>query len=198
MQKQTYRKPGSRFNFDFYPEFLSSGEADSLFSLIERKIRWNRKITPGLRVNQTYGDPGVSYTLHIRGTTIVRKATDWNTFPELFDLKCKVEEITDSKYNYCVIQRYPSGKVGIKKHRDREMTSGTTIAGLSIGAQRELIMYPDVRAIGSFSNKPINIKLNSGSLYVFNPPTNDYWLHSIEPDLSISKPRISITFRTWI
>ena len=99
-----------------------------------------------------------------------------------------VEEITNEKYNICVIQRYPSGKVGIKKHRDKEMKLGTTISGLSLGATRKLKL--------EYYDKNIEKDLLSGSLYVLNPPTNSYYTHCIEKD-STTEPRISLTFRNY-
>jgi hypothetical protein len=68
---------------------------------------------------------------------------------------------------------------------------GTTIAGLSVGAERSFkIDFPN------YSNlSPLEIKLFHGSLYVMEPPTNDHCYHSIPLDPSVSQIRYSFTFR---
>jgi alkylated DNA repair dioxygenase AlkB len=113
----------------------------------------------------------------------------WTEIPILSKLRDIVQKLTSSEYTYCVVQYYPSGKVGINPHKDKEMIPGSTICGLSVGQNRTLRM--------SRNGKNIDLDLLSGSLYVLYPPTNDYWTHSILKDDSIH-PRISLTFRTLI
>jgi hypothetical protein len=47
------------------------------------------------------------------------------------------------------------------------------------------------------TRRTLNIALPAGSLYIFRPPTNDQWLHSIPKDDTIRTPRISITLRNY-
>ena len=103
-------------------------------------------------------------------------------------IRDRAQEITGEKYNICVVQRYPSGKVGIKPHRDKEMTKGTTICGVSVGETRVLTIN---------GKKNINLSLNPGSMYVFNPPTNTYNTHCIQKKDDTKGPRISLTFRNY-
>ena len=84
---------------------------------------------------------------------------------------------------------YPSGNVGIGRHRDREM-GGRTIACLSFGADRTLTLTP----FKYLHEKERRYALPSGSLYVLLPPTNVHWMHSIEKD-NTTIARISLTFR---
>lgn len=140
------------------------------------------------RVNQTYGDDGLIYRINFQGKITERPAQSWNKVPLLKYLRDYVSELTRNKYTICVVQRYPSGKIGINPHKDKEMILGTTIAGLSFGAERTLVM--------GRGEKNIEIPLPSGSLYVMNPPTNTYWTHSIKKDNS-SIIRISLTFRNY-
>lgn len=147
------------------------------------------------RFNRTYGDEGLVYTIEFGGyggkpgKTVERVALPWSDIPHLKKLKRIVERVTNSVYTYCVVQYYPCGKVGIKPHRDKEMTPGSVIAGLSVGQSRTLRM--------SRRGENLDLEIPSGSLYVFYPPTNDYWSHSILTDES-THPRISLTFRTLI
>ena len=67
------------------------------------------------------------------------------------------------------------------------MTKGTTICGVSVGVNRTLSIN------GKYN---IELSLTSGSMYVFNPPTNDYNTHSICKD-NTKGSRISLTFRNY-
>ena len=180
-------------NVDFYPSFLTKEYAESLFNHLESVVPWSKEITPGRRVNQNYGDSGLRYTLNFGGygdkplKTIEREVLPWNNLPALIPLKERLSAVSHSDYNYCVIQRYPNGNVGINPHRDREMRPDTDIAGISLGATRTLTM--------SRYSKEIKIVLPPGSLYVLKSPTNTYWNHSIDIDPHITNARISLTFR---
>lgn len=184
---------GERFNVEFYPSFLSEAEATILYNHIESSAKWSSKITPGKRVNANYGDPGVSYQLKIRDAIIDRKVLPWKELPILELVRDRLINLSKSKYNYCVVQRYPSGNVGIKAHRDKEMKSGTDIAGVSLGSKRTLILYPP--NYNGVNTMAVKLELPPGSLYILKPPTNDHWTHSIEKDGTVTAPRISLTFR---
>lgn len=168
---------------DYYKNFLSESEATKLLNTLLQSS--DLKLKPNTRTNCTYGDKGVFYSVTFYGKTVVRHAKEW--LPQLKDIRDRLEKLTGQKYNYVVVQHYPHGSVGIKPHRDKEMASNTIIAGISLGAKRKLIM----------SRQGLNTKidLEHGSLYTFNPPTNDYWTHSIDPDRHVVHPRISLTFR---
>ncbi len=184
MTKVEYRDVG--LNLDLYSNILTKEHAKALYEQLERDVQWSREITPGRRVNQTFGDEGLVYEIHWYGKTTQRKAQPW--LPCLIPVRDVLEKLTNQKYNICVVQRYPSGKVGINPHRDREMKAGTTICGISLHQSRTLAMLR--------GNKTVNVPLESGSLYIFYPPTNDYWAHSIPKD-DTKEPRISLTFRNY-
>lgn len=185
IEKEEFR--GVNFNVDFYKNFLTPEEAEFAFKTLEKEVKWSSKITPGRRVNQTYGDDGLVYEIHWFNKITKRKAQPWSDISILEAIRDRAQEVTGEKYNICVIQRYPSGKVGIKPHRDKEMTKGTTICGLSIGETRVLTVS---------GKTSIKLPLTPGSLYVFNPPTNSYNTHSIEKD-DTKGARISLTFRNY-
>lgn len=191
MEKRVYRY--ERCNIDFYPHFISENGSARLFKYLEDNVLWNRSIAPGRRVQQNYGDPGISYTVTFRDNTIVRVCKPW--LPILEKVRDAVTAVTGQPYNYCVVQRYPNGKVGINPHRDKEMDPNTAIAGISLGATRRLIMSPP--CYNRVDKTSIIMPLNSGSLYVLNPPTNNYWTHCIEKDGDIEDVRISLTFRYY-
>jgi alkylated DNA repair dioxygenase AlkB len=180
-------------DIDFYPNFLSTKESKKLYSLIEENVSYRGNFNPDKRrVNQIYGDKGLVYEINFRGNISKRYAIEWDELPILEKIKNKIEDITGDYYNFCVIQRYPNGTVGINPHKDKEMTKGTRICGLSLGETRILNMG----APKFLDEQDEKIMLNNGSLYIFNPPTNDYWTHCIEED-ETENPRISLTFRNY-
>lgn len=185
-----------KLNIDFYPSFLSIEEADELYNILFSSLFSEKPLTR--RANFTFGDTKsdgsmISYTVQFKNNTVTRVATPWSIplkkgqSPLLKIYKDRLEQLTGSRYNYVVVQYYPSGKVGINPHRDKEMRSGTDIAGVSLGATRDLVM------IRNFKEQAIY--LTHGSLYVLKPPTNDYWQHSIPKDDEIQGARISLTYR---
>lgn len=182
---------GVRLSVDWYPQFLSSEESQALFDYLEASVPWTKDITPGRRVNQNYGDPGVSYKLTFGDKVIVREVLPWDQCSVLKVVKDRLESLTEARYNYCALLRYPNGKVGIAPHRDKEIKSGTCIAGISLGATRKFKLLPPYYA----QCAPIELTLPPGSLYVLRPPTNDCWAHCIEPDPTVKEPRISLTYR---
>ncbi len=170
---------------DYYPQLLDAELAQTWYSYLYGLFAHDNK-----RTSLLFGDTGIIYKVAYGDTETRRLVMPWTDLPALSELKSLIEKITDQKYTVCIVQYYPTGKVGIGKHKDKEMVPGTRIAGLSIGAKRTISF---TRA----SYNPINIELESGSLYVMNPPSNDRWLHSIVKDSKIKEGRISLTFRDY-
>jgi alkylated DNA repair dioxygenase AlkB len=183
MEKQQHFNEKDGLNIDFYPNLLNEDEASELYNELETLVPFPSSTR---RSNITYGDAELVYTIEWYGKVTYRKAQPW--LPQLLDIKTKLEEITGNVFNICVVQRYPNGKIGIKPHRDKEMTHGTSIIGVSLGATRVLRM--------TGKGKSLKLSLNTGSAYCLNPPTNDIWCHSILED-NTTAPRISLTFRNY-
>lgn len=181
-----------KLDIEFYENFLNETESLILYKELEKTCSWRRKLTEKSRAGQVYGDKNLVYTVTIWGKTMNRKVLHWDKLPYLLTLKDKLTKLTGQKYTVCYIQRYPSGKVGINPHRDKEMVTGTSICGISIGEKRTLSMQRIHKGI----NKKTDILLTNGSLYILKPPTNQYWTHCIEKDNS-KNPRISLTFRNY-
>lgn len=134
-----------------------------------------------------YGSIG-SYSIKYRNKEIVTPVINWEKVPELKQLAFDCGSITNEKYNTCTIQYYNNGEVDIKPHRDKEMEKGTFIVSLSLGATRTM-KFENIS-----SGTIVNCSLSQGTLCIINPPTNDFWLHSIPKD-STTEPRISVIFR---
>jgi len=180
-------------DIDIYSKYISQSEADALFKkIIDNPIHFkNEAITkkgePSKKRNKTIYGSIKKYTIVYRGKTIQTHVHDWKQFPELEALSKRIEEKTDQPYNTCVIQIYNTGVVGIKPHRDKEMKAGSIIASISLGETRNMRFERD-------GCETVDIPLESGTLCLINPPTNDYWLHSIPSD-ETKNIRVSLIFR---
>lgn len=184
IRKINYKKITDKdVDIDFYDNLIDSKKADKIFKEIDDFFPQK----PNKRINQTYGNDGLTYEVKFKDNTVYRRAMPWK--PILLELKKLVEGVTKEKFTVCVVQRYPNGNIGIGSHKDKEMKFGTKIAGLSLGQCRTLSM--------SRYDKVHTIELPSGSLYVFNPPTNDFWAHSIVKDEKKKGVRLSLTFRNY-
>lgn len=175
-------------NVDYYKDFLFTEEISHLLSFCEQ---YTQNSPDYMRSNLMFGDEGLIYSDTYQGKTYHTKAIIWPT--NLIHYKNKVEKTTGHIYNFCSLMKYPNGKIGIKKHRDKEMTSGTSICGISVGAMRKIQFSPTNYVITKCDN--IILELTSGSLYCMLPPTNDLWLHEILPDFESMGVRYSLTFR---
>ncbi len=186
--KETYTR--WKCNIDFYPALLNRITAKGLYNHILDHFELPAMLRR--RHNKTYGDDGMVYRIKFGGygtrpeRIVHREALKWDTIPMLPYLRKLVEHVTGATFTYCVIQYYPMGRVGIKRHRDKEMLPGTMIAGVSLGQVRTLQMES--------IHDSLSMYLYSGSLYVLKPPTNDYWMHCI-PEDDTTSPRLSLTFR---
>lgn len=185
----------------FDKSFLIKDEADKIFSFCDN-LNWKKTQTGDIfnkRLNITFGEKGLVYNVTFSNKIINRNVIDWSEYPELLTLKTKVEDLTTNTapngYNFCAIMRYPNSSTIIKKHKDKEMVSGTSICGISVGATRNFKLSPPTT--NYFSDcSPLILSLIHGSLYCLLPPTNDYWCHEIlSGTLKSNNVRYSLTFR---
>jgi alkylated DNA repair dioxygenase AlkB len=129
-----------------------------------------------------------------RSKTYVKTLRPWTDVPPLIETKAIIERLVGIDLNVCIIQKYANNSIGIKRHRDKEMTPGTSICGVSLGQKRILRISPPT----FLHTESFDINLNHGSLYVLKPPTNDYWFHEIPPQVQESDGvRYSLTFRNY-
>lgn len=182
-----------RYNVSLVKSFLTESEATTLFKRImmdpthfKYPVLTKSGASSKKRNKTIYGEIA-EYIYEYRGTTIKTPIRPWSKFPELKEIADRIAEISGQSYKTCVIQIYNSGVVGIKPHRDKEMISGDVIASVSLGIPR--IMRFERRGW-----ETQDILLEAGMLCLINPPTNDYWLHSIPIDKTTT-PRISLVFR---
>ncbi len=176
----------SNFNVTFDENFIDAQLADTL--LEKCNILFENK-SHGRRSSILTGQYGLTYNVTYRGRTSRTPVKNWDTVPELLQVKQRLESISKEHYNFCAIMCYPNGTAVIKKHRDKEIPTGSQICGISLGCTRQFKLSP----IHS-TDRPALLNLTHGSLYSLQSPTNDHWLHEILPDSSTT-PRYSLTFR---
>ncbi|MCG8387686.1 MAG: alpha-ketoglutarate-dependent dioxygenase AlkB [Cytophagales bacterium] len=143
--------------------------------ITKRKVAW-------------YGDKDFAYTY----SNTTRFALPWTK--SLFELKTKVETITQQKFNSCLLNLYHDGGEGMAWHSDDEEALGknTTIASLSLGAERKF----------SFKHKrtkqTVSLVLENSGLLVMKDETQTHWLHSLPKTTKVMRPRVNLTFRTFL
>ena len=180
---------------NYYRNVLTHNEANRYFDLLLQNILWRndeavifgRHIIAKRKV-AWYGDSDYLYTY----SNTTKQALTWTK--ELSDLKQRVEEVTGTKFNSCLLNLYHNGDEGIAWHSDDEKPLGenSIIASLSFGAERKF----------SFKHKhtkqTISVVLEHGSLLIMKDATQTNWLHSLPKSKKITRPRINLTFRTIV
>lgn len=155
----------------------------------EKIKMWGKEIVTKRRI-AWYADDGKSYTYS--GSTFF--PSQWNNV--LLQLKERVENYSEIKFNSVLLNEYPSGEVGMGWHSDDEKELGTDpiIASLSFGANRDFIFKH--KTDKSIEN--VKLHLKSGSLLLMLGSTQHYWKHSLPKRLKVKEPRINLTFRNII
>ena len=132
-----------------------------------------------------YADDTITYT-YSKKEKIGKK---WNEV--LMYLKDKVEAITNTKYNACLLNLYHDGTDGMGWHSDdeNEIIQNSSIASLSFGADRKF----------SFKHKKtkqtLSLILENGSLLEMKEDTQKNWLHALPKTKKIKNIRVNLTFR---
>jgi alkylated DNA repair dioxygenase AlkB len=186
------RKDGT---VNYYRNVLTHYEANRYFDLLLQNILWRNdeavifgKHIVAKRKVAWYGDSDYLYTY----SNTTKQALVWTK--ELSDLKQRVEEVTGTKFNSCLLNLYHNGDEGIAWHSDDEKPLGenSIIVSLSFGAERKF----------SFKHKhtkqTISVVLEHGSLLIMKDATQTNWLHSLPKSKKITRPRINLTFRTIV
>ena len=155
----------------------------------EKIKMWGKEIVTKRRI-AWYADDGKSYTYS--GSTFF--PSRWNDV--LLQLKERVENYSEIKFNSVLLNEYPNGEVGMGWHSDDEKELGTDpiIASLSFGANRDFIFKH--KTDKSIEN--VKLHLKGGSLLLMLGSTQHYWKHSLPKRLKVKEPRINLTFRNII
>jgi len=187
----SFKSDVDHLNVQYKRDFLTPQKADKYYKILDDFIKGIDN-NDNKRFFISFGDKETC--------KVYPDAKSWD---ESNDIICQiirvmrhqVEKFTGSKCNYVYINRYPTGTIGMNKHRDKEVTGEKPIiAGISLGSVREIQFTPD-NFIPEEMPKKISFSLDHGSIYVMNYPTNSFWLHEILKQTKVYGSRISLTFR---
>ena len=179
---------------EYFPDFLNAESSDRFFETLESTIAWQAdqlkmfgKLLTLKRKIAWYGDAPYAY----RYSQSTKIALPWT--PELCQLKAQLEDFSGESFNSCLLNYYHHGGDSMGWHRDNEktMTSGATIASISLGAERLFkFKHKDAQLAQS-------ILLEHGSLLLMKGETQQHWKHSLPASKKITTPRINLTFRVF-
>lgn len=187
---------------NYFPNFLSTQEADSLFSQSQH-LTWQQNQITMLgksitvpRLETIYGEQGCDY-LYSRSVLLQPKPwTDW-----LLWLKEKIEITTQHRYHIANAKRgasnrnrYRDQRDSISWHSDDEPTMGKNpaIASVSLGVTRRFSLKS--KQDGSIQH----FDLEHGSLLLMRPGCQSTHLHQVPKSTKVIGERINWTFRSHI
>jgi len=177
-----------------FPELFDRSTSNELFELLTQNIQWKQEPVKIMgqeilqpRLTAWYGDEGMAYSY----TGITMHPLPWTD--ELLTIKNAIEEVSGEHFNSALLNLYRDGSDSVGWHRDNEKSLGINpvIGSVSFGESREFSLkhYKDKKLRGK-------VMLDSGSFLLMKGETQHNWLHSIQKNPAITKPRINITFRT--
>ena len=180
---------------DYHGKILSEERARYYYEQLLEGVLWKAdeavifgKLIQTKRKVAWYADENFAYTYSNR----TKEALLWTD--TLLELKTMVEQVSNERYNSCLLNLYHSGAEGMAWHSDGEkmLKKNGAIASLTLGAARKF----------SFKHKKqkqkVDILLGSGSLLIMKGTTQTHWLHRLPPTKKVHKPRINLTFRTIV
>ena len=179
----------------YYSGIFSEQKSTQLMNQLKESLAWesDRLVMFGKTITTRrqvawVGEPCCSYTY----SGITKSPQAWT--PELLMIKARLEEISQSEYNSCLLNFYHDGDDGMGWHSDdeKELDASSPIASLSLGAKRKF----------AFRHKQdkttVSIFLENGSVLMMHAPTQEFWHHALLKTKTIAEPRINLTFRKII
>uniref|UniRef100_A0A8C6UIG4 Fe2OG dioxygenase domain-containing protein n=1 Tax=Neogobius melanostomus TaxID=47308 RepID=A0A8C6UIG4_9GOBI len=166
--------------------FLSTEEADWMFSKLLQELPWSQK---------------TNYSRGTAGPGPVDGSADGSWPPDLLSLRQRLLSDLRLPLNSCLCNLYRDGHDSIAWHSDDEASLGPrpVIASVSLGDTRvfSLRKKPPQAEGGDFTySERIRVALSHGSLLVMEGATQDDWQHQVAKEYHDRGPRINLTFRT--
>lgn len=172
---------------------FDQAQADDYFNELMHEIDWQAdqaqfagKIIKTARKVAWHGDQAFRY----RYSGVEKIAKPWT--PTLLSIKEIIEKKSKTTYNSCLLNLYHDGSEGMAWHSDgeKDLKQGAAIASVSFGAERRF-MFKHKQ-----SKEKVAIVLAHGSLLIMQGNTQQHWLHRLPPTVTVTEPRINLTFRT--
>ena len=176
----------------YFPNFLTSKEADFWFSFLSEKIDFQ---SGEIKLfGKTYAKPRLEAFFAENELTYSYSGKQIKTqpfFAELEELKNRIRTISKLEFNSVLINLYRNGIDSNGWHADdeKELGNDPCIASLSLGAERIFELKHNQ------TKKKIKLKLEHGSLLCMMQGSQKYWKHQLPKDKTINEPRINLTFR---
>ncbi|XP_071943299.1 alpha-ketoglutarate-dependent dioxygenase alkB homolog 3-like [Antedon mediterranea] len=193
-------EPTGEAIIEYYPDFLKKDEALKIFNRLSDELPWSQKINKKddrefeePRLTVWYGDIKYKYS------GVTQEATKvWH--PVLEDLRTRIKEKTDLKFNSMLGNLYRDGRDGVAWHSDSEYSLGKnpTIASLSFGETRAFQLRKNPTCpedTYEFTDKK-QINLTNGSLLLMTGSVQEDWQHRVPREYHDRDARINLTFRT--
>ena len=173
---------------------IYSNESIHWLNLLKNNISWQQ---PKVRVYGKYHFvPRLTYFLAERNISysysgLVHHGLGWPFW--FVPLLEKVNSLSKTNFNGCLLNMYRTGKDKMGWHSDseKELDSSHSIASLSLGAERDLIIKHKNLSL------KYKLKLSDGDLLLMQPDFQKDWLHSIPSRKNIKETRINLTFRVY-
>ena len=179
----------------YVPDFLNKEASNPLIDQLQNSLQWQvdqlimfGKLVTTRRKVAWVGDPGCTYSY----SGVKRDPQPW--IPELLTIKAKLERLTQSKFNSCLLNFYHDGADGMGWHSDdeRELNAQSPIASLSLGSTRKFAFRHKKEKLST------SLFLENGSALIMNAPTQQFWQHALLKTKTVHTPRINLTFRNII
>jgi alkylated DNA repair dioxygenase AlkB len=176
----------------YIPGFFDPEQCAALFTSIQSTIDWKEdqllmfgKLITTKRKVAWVGDAGCSYTY----SGVKKFPQAWTA--DLLHIKHKLESLTHSAFNSCLLNLYHDGDEGMGWHSDdeKELDSAAPIASVSLGGTRKFAFKHKL------DKTSVSLFLEDGSVLLMQPPTQEFWQHSLTKTKRPVAPRINLTFR---
>ena len=183
---------GEQCTLHYFPEFLTADESKQLFTQLLESTPWQQsririagRNLPIPRLNAWCGDTGANYGYS--GTRLPLNC--WT--PELMQLRQRVEEIAQHRFNSALLNLYRDGNDSVAWHSDDEAELGPepVIASVSLGAERRFQLKKKQ------GKERYELVLASGALLVMAGVTQKLWQHQVPKEKGVVGQRVNITFR---
>jgi alkylated DNA repair dioxygenase AlkB len=179
----------------YTPNIIGREKGSTYLRRLLKEVPWQPEVARGRKVGRkvcAFGDTGLSYR-YAKG---VKKGLPWT--PLIEELKALVEDATNEKFNFVLLNLYETGKDGIGYHPDDTRDSGpnTTVASFTLGAERDFLLKPySAEAAQKGYKETKKVRLAHCSLLCMKGNTQQHYVHCLPPRPKEMEARVNLTFR---
>ena len=180
----------------YHQSFITDSECDRLLQDLRPSIELNSTVNNKTR-SVWFTNSEVPYTWNsVRSGGVTRKQpVKIGSDSAIASVMNRINQHLGTSLNACLVQFYPNEQSGVRLHDDLEpeMTHGDPIAVISVGSERKVEFLHNYQ---SPSGPPIrSLVPASGSLYVMDSGTQDFFRHRVPAVKVCSGMRASFSFR---